>query len=586
MISHRKQLNILFTLLVLLVFFFLLHIFIPNYTSQSEVTLDLGEMRLMNHHHPANYNVESVDYYTSKGAPRLYFFDQDPPLLDDNRIILSDHLSLDYGSFQHYEFSLVHGSVIDIVWDIVDSSLPYDTSPHPRPQPYYFSGTLIKSRSTFEQIISGESYDPENILVSSNAVEWVNDYDFFGESTKQITFQIEEDDHYFVFFNCSDIDAPSMTISFTIDIQSKKYDLSAAKTTKNLIKGEFHSIDISSRETLYVVTYNPSNISLATIDCKEIQSKGSKIMTAVFYLLVVTIAGITLVYRRELSTLVNEKLYGTPRKQSRKTGGTRLTTIEKLNDQPVFNETIQAATSSRPAGETRLTSTVQATGKSDKLQGELSRIASWLEQDADLPLENVSKEELLSLKEQLVEKKEHLGSLLVLIKTGTSINSSRQRSECIELLTAVESRIAVIDKRLDELSNSWFVDNKALITEVFTLVRDYGKFIEVGVLHEKLGVGRLSLKELCDFLERAEDETGIWAFDGRYVELDPDKNGLSDEKASRPACRICKKEVTDSSDIEYCPECLSTFHRSHIAEWLKIKGTCPVCKRKIKVERK
>ena len=48
-------------------------------------------------------------------------------------------------------------------------------------------------------------------------------------------------------------------------------------------------------------------------------------------------------------------------------------------------------------------------------------------------------------------------------------------------------------------------------------------------------------------------------------------------------CSVCRKEMTDLSSLVRCPECGSPAHYSHLAEWLKIRGVCPICKNKIKI---
>lgn len=42
-------------------------------------------------------------------------------------------------------------------------------------------------------------------------------------------------------------------------------------------------------------------------------------------------------------------------------------------------------------------------------------------------------------------------------------------------------------------------------------------------------------------------------------------------------CMICKLPLKSDQKISHCPMCHSLFHDSHIFEWLKVKGKCPVC---------
>ncbi|MHA1166834.1 MAG: hypothetical protein ACTSRU_03360 [Candidatus Hodarchaeales archaeon] len=46
-------------------------------------------------------------------------------------------------------------------------------------------------------------------------------------------------------------------------------------------------------------------------------------------------------------------------------------------------------------------------------------------------------------------------------------------------------------------------------------------------------------------------------------------------------CIICKRKISWDSDYIRCPHCNSPAHYAHMAEWLKIKGSCPVCQKKV-----
>jgi hypothetical protein len=50
-------------------------------------------------------------------------------------------------------------------------------------------------------------------------------------------------------------------------------------------------------------------------------------------------------------------------------------------------------------------------------------------------------------------------------------------------------------------------------------------------------------------------------------------------------CSVCRMRITEPSKLIRCPECGSPAHYTHLAEWLKIRGHCPICKKKIKIQR-
>ncbi|MHA2054260.1 MAG: hypothetical protein ACXAB2_11925 [Candidatus Hodarchaeales archaeon] len=49
-------------------------------------------------------------------------------------------------------------------------------------------------------------------------------------------------------------------------------------------------------------------------------------------------------------------------------------------------------------------------------------------------------------------------------------------------------------------------------------------------------------------------------------------------------CSVCRMEIQEVSKLVRCPDCGSPAHYSHLAEWLKIRGYCPICKKKIKIK--
>ncbi|MHA2243494.1 MAG: hypothetical protein ACXADY_00860 [Candidatus Hodarchaeales archaeon] len=50
-------------------------------------------------------------------------------------------------------------------------------------------------------------------------------------------------------------------------------------------------------------------------------------------------------------------------------------------------------------------------------------------------------------------------------------------------------------------------------------------------------------------------------------------------------CSVCRMKISDPTSLVRCPECGTPAHYSHLAEWLKIRRHCPICKKKIKVTR-
>ena len=46
-------------------------------------------------------------------------------------------------------------------------------------------------------------------------------------------------------------------------------------------------------------------------------------------------------------------------------------------------------------------------------------------------------------------------------------------------------------------------------------------------------------------------------------------------------CCVCRRPIGTEGEVVQCNNCKSVAHYPHMAEWLKIKGVCPVCKQKL-----
>ena len=51
------------------------------------------------------------------------------------------------------------------------------------------------------------------------------------------------------------------------------------------------------------------------------------------------------------------------------------------------------------------------------------------------------------------------------------------------------------------------------------------------------------------------------------------------------SCIVCRGIITNRESLVRCPECGSPAHYSHLAEWLKIRGVCPICMKRVKLNR-
>jgi hypothetical protein len=48
-------------------------------------------------------------------------------------------------------------------------------------------------------------------------------------------------------------------------------------------------------------------------------------------------------------------------------------------------------------------------------------------------------------------------------------------------------------------------------------------------------------------------------------------------------CCVCKLPITQNQEEAWCPYCFARAHRTHLLEWVKIKGSCPSCSAELKL---
>ena len=67
------------------------------------------------------------------------------------------------------------------------------------------------------------------------------------------------------------------------------------------------------------------------------------------------------------------------------------------------------------------------------------------------------------------------------------------------------------------------------------------------------------------------------------VILDIKKETIKVSTASKSKCAVCGKEIEIFDDVSGCPICQTKAHREHLAEWIKTKHSCPICKKSLNV---
>ncbi len=114
----------------------------------------------------------------------------------------------------------------------------------------------------------------------------------------------------------------------------------------------------------------------------------------------------------------------------------------------------------------------------------------------------------------------------------------------------------------------------------------YGYKVPIKIISEKIGMPEAKLENL--FVDLISDNFISGEIDPvtKVIVLAPRVSPEQKviKKVAGVRCMVCNLIISPSKDeIIYCPHCSSPAHRTHLIEWIKIKGFCPNCKREIKM---
>ncbi|MFX0060476.1 MAG: hypothetical protein ACFE8J_19435 [Candidatus Heimdallarchaeota archaeon] len=67
------------------------------------------------------------------------------------------------------------------------------------------------------------------------------------------------------------------------------------------------------------------------------------------------------------------------------------------------------------------------------------------------------------------------------------------------------------------------------------------------------------------------------------VTLDIKKELIRISTASKTKCSVCGKNIEIFDEVTGCPICEAKAHKEHLTDWVRMKHTCPVCKKSLNV---
>ncbi|MFX1455400.1 MAG: hypothetical protein ACFFDB_08495 [Promethearchaeota archaeon] len=67
------------------------------------------------------------------------------------------------------------------------------------------------------------------------------------------------------------------------------------------------------------------------------------------------------------------------------------------------------------------------------------------------------------------------------------------------------------------------------------------------------------------------------------VIFDVKKDLIKVSTASKTKCSVCGKNIEIFDEVTGCPICEAKAHKDHLTDWVRMKQTCPVCKKSLNV---
>ncbi|MBD3350192.1 MAG: hypothetical protein GF364_01765 [Candidatus Lokiarchaeota archaeon] len=150
-----------------------------------------------------------------------------------------------------------------------------------------------------------------------------------------------------------------------------------------------------------------------------------------------------------------------------------------------------------------------------------------------------------------------------------------------EVISAITSNIQGI--KFTKVLSTYVMESKDLEIE---LIRDGKSFMDGDLIW--LG-NRKDNKEgtvFCFQANKRDMKTIMPTNDNcQSIILDVNKGIIKLSVVSRLRCAVCGKSIEIFDEESQCPICEAKAHSEHLKEWIKMKGSCPVCKKGLALDR-
>ena len=177
-------------------------------------------------------------------------------------------------------------------------------------------------------------------------------------------------------------------------------------------------------------------------------------------------------------------------------------------------------------------------------------------------------------------------SILDLSDDNIELLILKQQETIIDVINKFRPDVPVLIGRIADLTNLSFETVLNHISTICSLNTEIGEYLELEQVFIKSIKETVDLKELQRlYLEKETVSLQCVFCKGILLEKEDEQIFVCDNcSKTAPICEICKSQLTTRDEIVISTSCEHFFHKSHIEEWLKIKKTCPVCKKRIEIK--
>lgn len=162
---------------------------------------------------------------------------------------------------------------------------------------------------------------------------------------------------------------------------------------------------------------------------------------------------------------------------------------------------------------------------------------------------------------------------------------AQEQKEAEKALTAtsqlVEARQHLKNGNYKEAADLYAQALKSL-TKISTLPESL--LAEAALAHEKSGAHEQASSLYAEAAKQTPNQKLAARFreKARVLKEKPviKPSPIEEEKVHQ--CIVCRRTFKSTDKVVRCPYCYAAAHYAHFAEWIKINGKCPVCKRRLK----